>query len=126
MPTRAVPWIPDMVVRLNDFGIGLRCNRTGCVPVHTVFVYPARAPGIESRRPGEYDSLFERSSNKMARNDDQGSMGSTLMVFLLGAAVGATCAILFAPMSGAETRQQIADKASDLKDKASGFKDQVA
>jgi gas vesicle protein len=58
-------------------------------------------------------------------NENAGSYGSTLMVFLLGAAVGATVAILYAPMAGNETRAQIADRASTLKDKASGLKDQV-
>lgn len=58
-------------------------------------------------------------------NNDSGSYAGTLMVFLLGAAVGATCAILMAPASGAETRQQIADKAGELKDRASDLKDQV-
>jgi gas vesicle protein len=58
-------------------------------------------------------------------NETMGSYGSTLMVFLLGAAVGATVAILYAPMSGTETRAQIADKAGTLKDKATDLKDQV-
>ena len=52
------------------------------------------------------------------RNDNMGSYGSSLVIFLLGAAVGATVAILYAPMTGAETRAQIADKAGTLKDKA--------
>ena len=56
------------------------------------------------------------------RNDN---LGTSLIVFLLGAAVGATVAILYAPMSGTETRAQIADKASTLKDKATELKDQV-
>ena len=58
-------------------------------------------------------------------NDNSGSYGSTLLIFLLGAAVGATVAILYAPMSGTETRAQIADKATQLKDKATDLKDQV-
>ena len=36
---------------------------------------------------------------------------STLAWFLTGAMIGATAAILFAPKSGKETRQYIADKA---------------
>lgn len=58
-------------------------------------------------------------------NENTGSYSSTLMVFLLGAAVGATVAILYAPMSGSETRAQIAEKAGTLKDKASELKDTV-
>jgi gas vesicle protein len=62
--------------------------------------------------------MFDTSSN-------EGSYGSSLMVFLLGVAVGATAAILYAPMSGTETRKQIADKAGHLKDKAAEMKDTV-
>jgi gas vesicle protein len=59
------------------------------------------------------------------RNENMGSYGSSLVVFLLGAAVGATVAILYAPMTGAETRAQIATKADDLKHKATDLKEQV-
>lgn len=63
----------------------------------------------------------------MDDNRDGGfSYGSTLMVFLLGAAVGATVAVLYAPMAGQETRTQIAEKAGQFKDKAVEIKDQVA
>ena len=59
-------------------------------------------------------------------NESQASYAGTLMVFLLGLAVGATTAILCAPNSGEETRKQLADKAEDLKEKADGLKKQVA
>ena len=59
------------------------------------------------------------------RNDNLGSYGSSLVIFLLGAAVGATVAILYAPMSGAETRAQLATRADDLKHRATDLKDQV-
>jgi gas vesicle protein len=59
------------------------------------------------------------------RNENLGSYGSSLVIFLLGAAVGATVAILYAPMSGMETRANIATKAEDLKHKATDLKDQV-
>jgi gas vesicle protein len=58
-------------------------------------------------------------------NENQGSYGANLLVFLLGAAVGATVAILYAPMTGAETRAQIAEKAGDLKEKAGDLKNTV-
>lgn len=58
--------------------------------------------------------------------DQGGQLGSTLMVFLLGVAVGATVAILYAPASGTETRAQIADKAGHLKERASDLSHQVA
>jgi|SwirhisoilCB1_FD_contig_31_2719082_length_431_multi_2_in_0_out_0_1 Gas vesicle protein len=59
------------------------------------------------------------------RNENIGSYGSSLVIFLLGAAVGATVAILYAPMTGAETRAQIVDKAGTLKEKATDLKEQV-
>jgi gas vesicle protein len=40
-----------------------------------------------------------------------------------GAAVGALAGILFAPAKGSETRQQIADKASDVKENLSDIVD---
>jgi gas vesicle protein len=62
----------------------------------------------------------------MAYNDEnQGSYGSTLVAFLLGVAVGGACAMLYSPMSGRETRAQIAEKAGAFKDKAADLKDQV-
>ena len=50
----------------------------------------------------------------MEQNDEQGV--STLAWFLTGAVIGATAAILFAPKSGKETRQYIADKAQAGRD----------
>ena len=38
--------------------------------------------------------------------------------FLVGLGVGVGLALLFAPMSGEETRNNLADRASDLKDSA--------
>ena|SRR2546423_14957569 len=52
-------------------------------------------------------------------------MGHPLILFMFGAVVGATVAILMAPASGTETRAQIAEKAGQLKDKAGEFKDQM-
>ena len=61
----------------------------------------------------------------MAEREDS-SIATSLMTFLLGVAVGAAVAILYAPQAGSETRQQIAEKAGQLKDKASELKDTVA
>lgn len=41
-------------------------------------------------------------------------LGSLLTTFVLGAAVGATIALLTAPGSGAETRERLRSKALDL------------
>jgi len=62
----------------------------------------------------------------MADQTEQGSIGTTLVVFLLGVAVGATVAILYAPAAGAETRASIAERASTLKEKAEEVGHQVA
>ena len=43
---------------------------------------------------------------------------SNLVFFLIGAAVGAGVALLYAPQDGATTRKQIGEKASEVKDKA--------
>ena len=44
--------------------------------------------------------------------------GSNLVFFLLGAAVGAAVALLYAPQEGAETRRIIGEKADEMKGKA--------
>lgn len=50
-------------------------------------------------------------------------MSGTLTAFLVGAAVGAGVALLYAPYAGAETRRRIADKSRDLKDRVTGAVD---
>jgi gas vesicle protein len=60
------------------------------------------------------------------KQDQAGSIGNSLLIFLLGVAVGATVAILYAPAAGTDTRAQIAEKATTLKDKASELSHQVA
>lgn len=57
---------------------------------------------------------------------DHGSVTTNLLAFLLGVAVGATVAILYAPASGAETRAQLAEKANQVREKASHLGEQVA
>lgn len=42
----------------------------------------------------------------------------SILAFLLGAAVGATLGILFAPAAGRETRKKLLELAQDLQDKA--------
>jgi gas vesicle protein len=58
--------------------------------------------------------------------DQNSAIGTNLVVFLLGVAVGATVAVLYAPAAGSDTRHNIADKASQLKDKANELGHQVA
>ena len=49
----------------------------------------------------------------------QTDTGSALLMFLLGAATGATCALLFAPASGSDTRRYLGDRARDAQKDAS-------
>lgn len=59
-------------------------------------------------------------------NEPQGVIGTSLIVFLLGVAVGATAAILYAPAAGTDTRAQLVEKAEKLKDKASQVSERAA
>jgi gas vesicle protein len=51
--------------------------------------------------------------------EKQSDSGNALLMFLLGAATGATCALLFAPASGDETRRYLGDRARDARSNAS-------
>jgi gas vesicle protein len=56
--------------------------------------------------------------------------GSLILSFFTGSLVGAGIALLVAPKSGKETRQQLKELAEDVKEKAEGYieqmKDQVS
>lgn len=59
-------------------------------------------------------------------DDDRGfSAGTVFMAFVLGGAVGAGLALLFAPQSGKETRDKIMGLTEDVKEKASQYSDQI-
>jgi len=53
----------------------------------------------------------------MAHNDNGVSTGAVVVSFLAGAALGSALALLYAPKSGRETREQIADLADDAVEK---------
>ncbi|RII26387.1 MAG: hypothetical protein CXR31_11915 [Geobacter sp.] len=53
----------------------------------------------------------------MSDNENGVSTGTVLLSFLAGAAVGAGLALLYAPKSGRELREQISDLAEDAVDK---------
>jgi gas vesicle protein len=51
--------------------------------------------------------------------EKQTDSGNGLLMFLLGAATGAACALLFAPASGLETRRYLGERARDARSGAS-------
>jgi gas vesicle protein len=51
-------------------------------------------------------------------NNNNGSAGTVLMAFVLGAAAGAAVALLYAPATGEETRRKIKEKAQTGREKA--------
>ncbi len=53
----------------------------------------------------------------MARDEGAGS-GTVLLAFILGAVGGAAVALLYAPQSGTETRDLLADKAREGRERA--------
>lgn len=58
--------------------------------------------------------------------NSNGSGQSAMLMFAVGAAVGAALMLLYAPASGSETRSKLAQKATDLKEKAGEWGGQVA
>jgi len=58
-------------------------------------------------------------------SEERGSAPAILMAFLLGGVVGAGLALLFAPLSGRETRERIRDLAEEVKEKAEGAIDEI-
>jgi len=50
------------------------------------------------------------------RDDEYDESGSGLMLFLLGAAIGAGLALLYAPERGTRTRERLREMASDAAD----------
>jgi len=53
----------------------------------------------------------------MANNDGAGA-GSILLAFLVGAVAGAAVALLYAPVTGRETREFLGEKAREGRDRA--------
>jgi gas vesicle protein len=51
-------------------------------------------------------------------SDDGAGAGSVMLAFLIGAVTGAAVALLYAPQTGAETREFLSDKAREGADRA--------
>ncbi len=58
-------------------------------------------------------------------SDYESSSGSWLLTFILGGLIGAAVALLVAPKSGRQTREQLKDMAQDAREKAGGYYDQA-
>lgn len=58
-------------------------------------------------------------------SDNSNQVGGILTAFVVGALTGATIALLYAPRSGKETRELIAQRGRDLREKASDAVDEV-
>ena len=62
---------------------------------------------------------------KREENGFNASSGSWLLSFVLGELIGAALALLVAPRSGRQTREQIKDLAEDVKEKAGTYYDKA-
>ena len=60
----------------------------------------------------------------MSRDSDRA--GSNLVYFILGAAVGATVALLYAPREGSETRRILGERAESAKERATELGESVS
>jgi gas vesicle protein len=58
-------------------------------------------------------------------SEEKGSAPAILLAFVLGGIVGAGLALLFAPLSGRETRERIKDLAEEMKEKAEGAIEEI-
>ena len=57
--------------------------------------------------------------------EERGSAPAVLLAFLLGGVVGAGLALVFAPLSGRETRERIKDLTEEVKEKAEGAIEEI-
>jgi gas vesicle protein len=66
-----------------------------------------------------------REKMKYDENEFDTSSGSWLLSFILGGLIGAAVALLVAPRSGRQTREQIKDIAEEAKEKAADYYDKA-
>ena len=62
---------------------------------------------------------------KYDENEFDTSSGSWLLSFILGGLIGAAVALLVAPRSGRQTREQIKDLAEDTRERAESYYDKA-
>jgi gas vesicle protein len=62
---------------------------------------------------------------KYEESEYESSSASWLMAFVLGGLLGAAAALLFAPKSGRQTREQIKDIAQEAREKAGTYYDEA-
>jgi gas vesicle protein len=68
---------------------------------------------VDICRRGCYQKAYDAKENRMSQ---ESTAGEKALFLLLGAAIGAAAALLFAPRSGVETRKLIATKARESAD----------
>jgi gas vesicle protein len=62
--------------------------------------------------------MYQHESEKERHMGTHSSTGSFVKGFVIGGAIGAVAALLWAPQSGEDTRSQIQEKGIELKEKA--------
>lgn len=62
---------------------------------------------------------------KYEESEFESGSATWLLAFILGGLLGAAAALLFAPKSGRQTREQLKDIAQDAREKAGSYYDQA-
>jgi hypothetical protein len=81
----------------------------------------SKAEDLRSRAQETYETASDRVSRAadVIRGEDGGSVLGTAGAALLGLGIGVGIGLLLAPASGEETRNNIAEKARDIRDRVS-------
>src|SRR4029077_359165 len=78
-----------------------------------------RSPRVDcGDQEGTQETPQRESEHLLMARDEGAGAGSILLAFILGAVSGAAVALLYAPASGRETREERGDKASEARAKA--------
>src|ERR1700748_2486251 len=81
-----------------------------------------KASGMSSKQNTIDMNYKKELSKRFATPSRKTSSASVALALIGGIAIGTVVSLLFAPQSGEDTRDMIADRSRDLKD---GFKDQI-